>query len=64
MFEILKTLVYLPWVELTGFLVYLPLSTIWTTPKIVRKKICLGYHPLISRGTRIFPIGVLRSAWQ
>ena len=41
MFEILKTLVYLPWVKLTGFLVYLPLSTIWTTPKIVRKKIFL-----------------------
>ena len=41
MFEILKTLVYLPWVELTGFLVYLPLSTIWTTPKIVRKKFFL-----------------------
>ena len=38
MFEILKTLVYLPWLELSRFLVYLPLSTIWTTLKIVRKK--------------------------
>ena len=47
MFEILKTLVYLPRVELTRFLVYIPLSTIWTTPKIVRKKFFRGQREQI-----------------
>ena len=41
MFEILKTLVYLPWVELTGFLVYLPLVHNMDNSKNSKKKIFL-----------------------